>query len=344
MIKEVVGGLNSLLVIGIGGGGDVVGSVPTYLDAVRDGLRAWLGSVLWERFASDPKPGPIEVNELKNSEPLGEALAWVRGDTRAVRDGRLVVAQLSIVCKTLGVRGLGVSLSRPVASIAGDLASWVSKTGVDAVVAVDVGGDSLAEGWEENLYSPLADSYALAVLHELSTKTGVRVVLGVAGPGVDGELDRGHVLKRISLIASRGGYLGAYGLTRGDYAVLKRVLAESTTEASRLLTESSTGLFGEVGVRGGSRRAFVDVSSSVTYYVDLAVAIEHLPLARAVSKCSSVWEASRKLNSMGVCTELNVEEEAYKLYKERGRLPRASEYAELYKRSRESVRRRARRA
>ena len=338
LIEEVVGpGTKRVLVIGVGGGGDVVGSIPTYLEAVREGLDAMLGSILWERFVSDPKPGPIELRELVNAEPLGEFIAWVGGETEAIREGVRVKPQLSIASRELGVRGLGVSLAGAVASIADELAEWVESEGVGAVVAIDVGGDSLAEGWEDNLFSPLADAYSLAVLKALQARTGVRVVLGVAGPGVDGELGRDCVLSRISLIAKEGGYLGAYGVTKSDYLVVRRVLDASPTEASRIMLEASRGLAGEVPIRGGSRRAVVDISSSITYYLDFSIAAKRLPLIGVVEGSRSVWEASRALNEMGVMTEINVEEEAYRFYKSKGRLPEGREYAELYHNARKRV-------
>lgn len=39
-----------VLVIGIGGGGDIVGSIPTYLAVNRSNARAYLAGIPWERF------------------------------------------------------------------------------------------------------------------------------------------------------------------------------------------------------------------------------------------------------------------------------------------------------
>jgi Uncharacterized protein conserved in archaea len=72
VINEIVGSeVRNILVIGIGGGGDVVGSTITYNLAVNEGIDAVLGAVLWERYVVDIIPGPIKIDELRNAEYLG---------------------------------------------------------------------------------------------------------------------------------------------------------------------------------------------------------------------------------------------------------------------------------
>ena len=56
----------------------------------------------------------------------------------------------------------------------------------DLLVGLDVGGDSLAQGGEKGLRSPLADSVMLAASAELE-KQGVKTLWGVFGYGSDGE-------------------------------------------------------------------------------------------------------------------------------------------------------------
>ncbi len=71
MLDEVIGfNVRSVLVIGIGGGGDVVGSTITYSLAVNEGKGAILGAVLWERYVNDVVPGPIRIQELRNADAL----------------------------------------------------------------------------------------------------------------------------------------------------------------------------------------------------------------------------------------------------------------------------------
>jgi hypothetical protein len=75
-----------------------------------------------------------------------------------------------------------------------------SVEGVDCIIGVDVGGDSLASGSEEELWSPLADWVELAAVARLSG------VLAAHSPGSDGELSQSYVISRIDKVAARGGY------------------------------------------------------------------------------------------------------------------------------------------
>lgn len=49
------------LVIGVGGGGDVVGALATARFLEFCGLSVHLGGLPWERFIYDPKPGYVHL-------------------------------------------------------------------------------------------------------------------------------------------------------------------------------------------------------------------------------------------------------------------------------------------
>ncbi|ADN51750.1 DUF1152 domain-containing protein [Vulcanisaeta distributa] len=332
MLDEVIGfNVRSVLVIGIGGGGDVVGSTITYSLAINEGKEAILGAVLWERYVNDVVPGPIRIQELRNADALGDYLAIVNGDTYAVREGRHVIPQIANVLSVIKDDGLGISIAGPVSSVAKELSDYVSKYGIDAVIGIDVGGDVLALGNEDGLYSPLADSYSVAILSRVQDTTNVPVILGVAGPGVDGELDRDYVLMRISQLAGKGAFLGAYGPTRNDLMILEDILSKAITEASGLVFKAARGHHGNVGIRGSTRYVRLDVSSSITYYLDLKKAISDLPLANLIINAKDPWDAMRILNSRGVMTELNFEEEVYRYYRAKSRIPSPEEAYSMIK-------------
>jgi hypothetical protein len=328
VLREIVGGdVRRILVIGIGGGGDVVGSVITYNLAINEGIEATLGAVLWERYVVDIVPGPIRVDELRNAEYVGSYIAIVDEDTYAIREGRRVVPQIVNVLNVIRDDGVGISIAGPVIDIARELSEYVGKYGIDAIIGIDVGGDAIATGNEEGLYSPLADSYAIAVLAEVGELIGVPTILGVAGPGVDGELDRDYVMMRLSQLASRGAFLGAYGPTRSDLSLLEEILSRAVTEASALVYRAARGFYGNTNIRGGARTVRLDLSSSITYYIDLKVAINDLPIARMLidHNVKDPWDAMRLLNSRGIVTELNFEEEIYRYYKATSRIPSPEE-------------------
>src|SRR5437763_2399046 len=89
------------LVIGIGGGGDVVGALAT-AEAARlyHGARPVIGGVPWERRPIDPEPGPRALDEIEDGEELVPGVLLARGRTR-VR-GRDVLFAESHMAEFLG--------------------------------------------------------------------------------------------------------------------------------------------------------------------------------------------------------------------------------------------------
>ena len=64
------------LVIGVGGGGDVVGALATARFLEFCGLQFHLGGLPWERYVYDPVPGPRSLNEIQNVRVL-HSHAWL---------------------------------------------------------------------------------------------------------------------------------------------------------------------------------------------------------------------------------------------------------------------------
>ena len=103
----------------------------------------------------------------------------------------------------------------------------------DLLVGLDVGGDSLAQGQEPGLRSPLADSIMLAALAELERR-GRRTIWGVFGYGSDGELTVDEIELALSKLGAAGALLGAWSLTPKIAAELEAVIKTVPTEASAI--------------------------------------------------------------------------------------------------------------
>ena len=72
------------LVLGIGGGGDVVGSLAIARLCESLGTPFELGGVAWERFVVDPHPGPRPLEQTRGGRRLGDgALLADAGTTTA---------------------------------------------------------------------------------------------------------------------------------------------------------------------------------------------------------------------------------------------------------------------
>jgi len=87
-------------VLGIGGGGDVVGSLAIARRCQELETPFVVGGVAWERLPVDPKPGPRPANEIRDADPLGRHALLARAQTATV-DG--VRFSESHVAEMLGV-------------------------------------------------------------------------------------------------------------------------------------------------------------------------------------------------------------------------------------------------
>src|SRR6188472_3274492 len=86
--ERLLSGARRPLVLGIGGGGDVVGALAT-AEACRlyAGARPVLGGVSWERRPIDPLPGPRPEAEIEGARPLGPGVMTAGPDTRVRGSG-----------------------------------------------------------------------------------------------------------------------------------------------------------------------------------------------------------------------------------------------------------------
>jgi hypothetical protein len=303
-----------VLLIGMGGGGDVVGALG--VTDLLDGLGThWvLGGVAWERSPIDPRPGPRSLDEIQGGRPCGSAAVLTDGGTTN-QDG--VEFSESKMATHLGRSVLLLDITRGPRALATGLAEAARELGCDAVVLVDVGGDVLAHGDEPGLASPLCDAIVQSagmILARTSERSGPddppghTVISAVYGPGCDGELTPDEVLKRIAELQSAGALLGAWGLTPEGCRLVEDAAEVVPTEASLMAVRCARGERGTATIRGGRRTVDLTPLGALTFFIDpLAAARSALPLATAVSPASSLEEAHDALIAMGISTELELE-------------------------------------
>jgi hypothetical protein len=297
------------LVIGMGGGGDVVGALATAELARRyDAAAPVLGGLAWERRPIDPVPGPRRADEIEAAEPLAPGVLRAGPQTR-VR-GREVYFAESRMAAFLGEPTILIDVAEGPAAVAAGLAATARELGCDLVVFIDVGGDVLARGDEPGLRSPLCDALMLAAAGRLA-RLGQPVLGGVFGIGCDAELSPAEVLARLALVAQAGGLIGARGLTGPVAARLERAIELIPTEASAQAVRAFRGAAGRVAIRGGTRTVELTSLATVTFYLDVEAALGAIGrLALAVDGAESLEQANDALNALGVRTELDFEREA----------------------------------
>jgi hypothetical protein len=310
------------LILGIGGGGDVVGALATAEVSRAYGGSPILGGVTWERRPIDPEPGPRAEAEIEGARRLAPGVLAAGPETR-VRDSGVLFAE-SRMAGLLGEETVLVDATRGPAEIADGLAEAAGELGADAIVFVDVGGDALAHGGEPGLASPLCDAVMLAAAAHLAKRsvcpTGgeqdaapahIPVLGGIFGVGCDGELTLAEVLARLAEVAAAGGFAGARGLTEGVVQRLEQAVEVIPTEASAQAIRCFHGELGEATIRRGRRTVELSPAGALTFYFDIAKAIwSAARLAATVIDARDLDHANELLHDLGVRTELDYERDA----------------------------------
>lgn len=306
-LENILRNSKKAIVLGIGGGGDVVGTLPTANLLETFGARCVVGGLSWERFEIDPRPGPRKLGETRGVRAINEVV-WKCGENSATTSGaRFAEAGMA---RVLGRETLLVDVSYGPERVFEGVADAAEKLGADLVAGIDVGGDVLGFGDEKGLMSPLADAVMTAALYRLSFWTAA--VMGVFGFGSDGELTKEELERSFAAIAREGGLLGSWGISTDTLKLMEKAVAEIPTEASRCPVEYAGGAARRFSIRGGARLVEPDMRSTATFYVDPRVVYEKISRpARAVSGCRTIEEASRALNAEGIRTELDIDAELY---------------------------------
>jgi hypothetical protein len=296
------------LVLGMGGGGDVVGALATAEFArIYDGAEPIVGGVTWERRPIDPVPGPRRASEIDGAQELAPGILLAGPDTR-VRDRDVFFAE-SRMASVLGQQTVLVDVNEGPRAVADGLADAADRLERDLIVFVDVGGDLLAQGDEPGLRSPLCDALMLAAAARLGA-AGRPVLAAIFGVGCDAELTVAEVLARLSEVAAAGGFAGARGLTEPVAARLEQAMELVPTEASAQAVRAYRGASGATTIRGGTRSLDLTPTAAITFYIDVDVTLRVAGrLATALADATSLSDASRALNALGVKTELDLEHE-----------------------------------
>jgi hypothetical protein len=296
-----------VLVIGIGGGGDVAGALAAAEAARALGTAAIVGGLTWERRPVDPLPGPRRLAEITGAQPLHEtvALAGV-GGAEVTGPGGFCFCE-SDMSAFLGEPTVLVDPNPGPAAIAAGLDAAAAHLGCDLVVLLDVGGDVLAHGHEPGLASPLADATVLSAA--LCMRTPAMGI--VFGMGCDGELTPAEVLERLEEVAAAGGDLGDLPLPAAALDRVEAALEHVTTEASAMAVRCARGETGRAAIRNGRRTVPLTADGGRLICFDPAVAIRSAArLAAAVADAPDLEAAQAILAGLGVRTELDYEREA----------------------------------
>ena len=314
-LEDIIRASKHALVIGVGGGGDVVGALAAARFLEFCGLRFTLGGLSWERNVYDPIPGPRKLGETNNVRALHQH-AWLANPNSQTSAGvPFAESKMSAVIER---EVLLVDINGGVKGVVDGLEVAMKELNTDLLVGLDVGGDSLAEGHEPGLRSPLADSIMLAAFAELAER-GQRTIWGVFGYGSDGELTVDEIELALQKIAAANGLLGAWSLTPKIAAELAQVIKTVPTEASAIPVQCFHGAWGQHDIRRGERQVKMTPLTALTFFMSTRTLYDTLARpAQAVRGSSSLDEANDALGAIGIRTELDYERRYYQAMRQQG--------------------------
>ena len=246
-LHEIALASKKALLIGIGGGGDIIQTIPirNYLQllGVEEIYLAGVAGEWWPFDTSSPSeyiwaPTVYAVEDLTDAQPVTDGVAKVNPETKY--HGRSIAE--AKIAQALGEETYVFSVHRGVQGLLKSLRGFIAMTGVDLVVGMDVGSDSLYSGEDEihQPKTPLVDFIVLSALTQLEVDT----VYGLAGLGCDGEMEIVDVERNVSKIMQAGGFIGAYGLTQQDVLDMEKACALFADPVERFPCLAAKGDFG----------------------------------------------------------------------------------------------------
>ena len=290
------------LVLGIGGGGDVVGALAVGRLCESLGTEFVLGGVAWERFAVDPYPGPRAIDQIVGGRQIGRTVLLADPQTTTPEGVRFAESGMAGV---LGHKTVLVDVTLGPAGVAEGLLAASAVLGCDLAIYVDIGGDAIASGEEPGLASPLCDAVMLAG----AARAGAELpgIGAVTGAGCDAELTPDEVLARIAVLGRAGAWLGSWGMGPQVADELVAAASQVPTEASLMAARCAQGEAGPAPIRGGRRTVMLTPTGALTFFFDPLAGPECLPLAHAVAGATDLEAARDALAARGLRTELDYE-------------------------------------
>src|SRR6266550_5628104 len=137
-LETLIRASSRALVVGVGGGGDVVGALATARFLEFCGLEFILGGLSWERSVYDPVPGPRMLSEVENVRVI-HPHAWMANPKSQTKTG--VFFAESKMAAVHGKEILLVDINGGVNGVVEGLEVAIKKFKTDLLVGLEAGED-----------------------------------------------------------------------------------------------------------------------------------------------------------------------------------------------------------
>jgi hypothetical protein len=268
------------LLVAAGGGGDALASLLVSRRLVDDGQVPIVASYSWDRRILDHMPGPRFPDDFQATRRLTPRNVEITAHSRLHSGG---VSSLQLLAEATSARFVLLDPSTGAVGMRQQLIELVDHFAFASVLLVDVGGDLVAAGTEEDLRSPLADALALASLAHFP----VPVRVAIAGPGLDGELAASYVRSRCTAVG--GQLVGRLAAAAVESYV--PALAQHPSEATTLLAAAALGMTGRAEIRDRAGLVSLDGGSAEVYVLDASAVVASNQLAQELVTTHSMVAA-----------------------------------------------------
>ena len=281
-----------ILLAGCGGGYDVLGALPLYLELRASGRDVHLANLSFaslEDLAPHSHPGlpnlyeigPEAATELRYC-PEAWLSAWL-----SEHEGHRV--PVHAFAKT-GVRPLKAAYQ-----------ALIERFALEAIVLIDGGVDALLRGDESSLGTPSEDLASLAAVEGVDVGTKLLACVGLGAELRDG-IRHAQVFERIGELARAGGYLGAAALLpetaagRAYHEAVEYVFAHQAehrrSHVHHVVAASSRGQAGDEGPH-----VWLSALSSLYWFFDAGVVARTHLFLELLERTDTIFEVVARVEA-----------------------------------------------
>lgn len=270
------------MVMGMGGGGDVILTVPiaNYLSML--GVeKIYVGGVSsqWWNPSGGPKisnfvigPKVYDVSQLTDAEPWAPNVSKIKGSSTAEGHRPAEAAVSEVVPWETFIGGL----SNGVVGLRDGLNQVIAERDVDLFVGADIGAHTFHDGNEVSPpFTSLVSFMTLSALIQLNCPA----VYGFAGYTCDAEMEIEELDERVGRIMRAGGFLGAYGLSQKDVEDFLRASKAFPDPILPLVAQAAQGDLGlkKIPVMAPwGRRAYLTPISAIYLFLDPRIMVQEV--------------------------------------------------------------------
>jgi hypothetical protein len=316
-LEERVHDNESVLLVGVGGGGDVSWSIPliNYLRtlgvkrfAVGEATIAW-----WDLEGRISLGGfTFHLADLDTVQKISDRCGLLRRETRVVNGpGRGSRLPQSIIAELKDVEAFALELDDGVVGMREGINALANHLGAGLVIGVDCGSDSFYSGTETKVLSPLVDAMIVAALADCKPAS----IMGLIGYGCDGDLMPDELDASVKSVIKKGGLLGARGLIPTDIQDMEKFFSVWPNPVEEWPLKAAKG---ELGWKNMNTLWSILVTplTSIMMFFEPKVLVEHNPLANAVRDSKMLKEAEDAAIRMGLMPETRMAKLLPKLMEE----------------------------